>query len=267
MSKPKQWYSTRYNPMIGGKYDNIPSMGEEKSTGRWVLFEEAEREVERLRAMLKDSPVSNVDPELLACIADVFVWQRTGILPSDSALRKRAMTLRSKFGDVFDAGEALSHAEKDVAREAMKIVQGAALKGSPVSSLRAPEGWALVPIEATEAMVKAGGKWSGLPSQTWADMLDTAPSLGGPALSTIYSQEEFDEAYEIGKREGYEQAVQEIDMQTGGDGVYRACLGGADPDRHMPDPATMIQRIVGRFEVLNLLDDATKTGRDQPEGE
>lgn len=84
-------------------------------------------------------------------------------------------------------------------------------------------------------------------------------------MTTTYSQQEFDEAYEIGKREGYEQAVQEIDMQTGGDGVYRACLGGADPERHTPDAPAMIQRIVDRFEILNLLDEATKTGSDQPD--
>jgi R67 dihydrofolate reductase len=45
----------------------------------------------------------------------------------------------------------------------------------PIPIVSVPEGWALVPIEATEAMVKAGEKWSGLPSQTWTDMLDAAP--------------------------------------------------------------------------------------------
>jgi hypothetical protein len=84
-------------------------------------------------------------------------------------------------------------------------------------------------------------------------------------MSTVYSQEEFDEAYEIGKRDGYSDAVQHIDQLTGGDGEYRYCLGMEDDARHTPDPETMIQRIVDRFEVLNLLDDATKTGRDQPD--
>ena len=84
-------------------------------------------------------------------------------------------------------------------------------------------------------------------------------------MIAVYSQQEFDDAYDIGKREGYEQAVQEIDMQTGGDGVYRACLGGADPGRHTPDAITMITRIVNRFEILMLLDEATKDGSDQPD--
>jgi predicted DNA-binding transcriptional regulator AlpA len=37
-----------------------------------------------------------------------------------------------------------------------------------------PEGWVLVPIEPTKEMIKAGEKWSGLPEQTWRDMIDEA---------------------------------------------------------------------------------------------
>lgn len=73
-----------------------------------------------------------------------------------------------------------------------------------------------------------------------------------------------EETYEIGKRDGYSEAVQQIDRLTGGDGEYRYCTDN-DPDRHTPGPAEMIQRIVGRFETLNLLDDATKTGGDEPD--
>lgn len=74
-----------------------------------------------------------------------------------------------------------------------------------------------------------------------------------------------EEMYQIGHRDGYSQAVQQIDRLTGGDGEYRYCTDH-DPERHTPGPAEMIQRIVDRFEVLNLLDDATKTGRDQEWG-
>lgn len=77
-----------------------------------------------------------------------------------------------------------------------------------------------------------------------------------------YTQDEFDEAYEIGKRDGYEEAVQDIDQRTGGDGEYRYCTD-RDPERHTPGPVEMIQRIVDRFETLNLLDEASKDGRDQ----
>lgn len=58
-----------------------------------------------------------------------------------------------------------------------------------------------------------------------------------------------DETYEIGKREGYEEAVQDIDRLTGGDGEYRYCTDG-DPERHTPDAATMKLRIADRFTAL-----------------
>lgn len=74
-----------------------------------------------------------------------------------------------------------------------------------------------------------------------------------------------DEAYEIGRRDGYSEAVQQIDQLTGGDGEYRYCTDH-DPDRHTPGPAEMIQRIVDRFETLNLLRDTEKDGRDQDWG-
>lgn len=95
----------------------------------------------------------------------------------------------------------------------------------------------------------------------------TKPDACTPAshLAVAYSQAEYDEAYEIGKRDGYEEAVQDIDQKTGGDGEYRYCLGMEDDIRHQPDAATMIQRIVDRFETLNLLDEATRTGSGQPD--
>lgn len=58
---------------------------------------------------------------------------------------------------------------------------------------------------------------------------------------------EGDEAYEIGKEDGYSEAVQQIDQLTGGDGEYRYCLGMEYSERHCPDPETMIRRIVERF--------------------
>lgn len=58
-----------------------------------------------------------------------------------------------------------------------------------------------------------------------------------------------DETYEIGKRDGYEKAVQDIDQRTGGDGEYRYCTDH-DPERHCPDAPAMIQRIIERFASL-----------------
>ncbi|MGV1787320.1 MULTISPECIES: hypothetical protein [Agrobacterium] len=73
------------------------------------------------------------------------------------------------------------------------------------------------------------------------------------------SSDDDEETYQIGVRDGYSQAVQEIDRLTGGDGEYRYCTDH-DPERHTPGPAEMIQRIVDRFETLNLIDDAEKRG-------
>lgn len=89
-----------------------------------------------------------------------------------------------------------------------------------------------------------------------------------PAKVASYSQEEFDETYDIGRRDGYEEAVQDIDQKTGGDGEYRVSFevgGGPDDERHTPDAPSMIQRIVDRFEALERANAATNGGRaDQP---
>lgn len=55
---------------------------------------------------------------------------------------------------------------------------------------------------------------------------------------------ERDEYGEIGERDGYERAVQDIDLLTGGDGEYRVSTQAA---RSCPDVATMKTRIAARF--------------------
>ena len=63
-----------------------------------------------------------------------------------------------------------------------------------------------------------------------------------------------DEAYELGKRDGYESAVQDIDMLTGGDGEYRySTIGG---ERHCPDADSMKARIAERFNSQPTQSDA-----------
>jgi len=101
-----------------------------------------------------------------------------------------------------------------------------------------------------------------LPEESWREYIN---SLASPAPAEKMVGSDDDETYEIGKRDGYSEAVQQIDQLTGGDGEYRYCTD-RDPDRHTPGPAEMIQRIVDRFETLNLLRDAEKTGRDQEWG-
>ena len=54
-----------------------------------------------------------------------------------------------------------------------------------------------------------------------------------------------DDAYAIGFQDGYEKAVQDIDLRTGGDGEYFA---STLPGRGCPDAGTMICRIVDRMQ-------------------
>jgi hypothetical protein len=54
-----------------------------------------------------------------------------------------------------------------------------------------------------------------------------------------------EEAYYLGKRDGYETAVQDIDMLTGGDGEY--CYSTIEGERHCPNVDTMKARIARRL--------------------
>jgi hypothetical protein len=56
-----------------------------------------------------------------------------------------------------------------------------------------------------------------------------------------------DEAYEIGKRDGYEDAIQDLDIATGGDGEFVYVLGDHSDPRHCPDVEAMKRRILARF--------------------
>jgi len=70
-----------------------------------------------------------------------------------------------------------------------------------------------------------------------------APVAEGAAI-TLDDEEE---AYEIGKRDGYEEAVQDIDLATGGDGEYKGGLG----DAQTVDMEVMRQRIIDRFKYAH----------------
>lgn len=67
------------------------------------------------------------------------------------------------------------------------------------------------------------------------------------ALNACQSgDDEEEKAYRIGNEEGYQDAIQEIDIATGGDGEFCFCLGGYS-ERHCPDAKTMKARILDRF--------------------
>lgn len=62
---------------------------------------------------------------------------------------------------------------------------------------------------------------------------------------TPVTEDDPDEAYELGKRDGYEEAVQDIDKATGGDGEYK---GSTFPGETVDVPV-MRQRIIDRLSA------------------
>lgn len=70
-----------------------------------------------------------------------------------------------------------------------------------------------------------------------------AALLAAPSRSEGGADDD-EETYQIGLRDGYEKAVQDIDLKTGGDGEYFA---STIPGHGCPDAQTMIQGIVERF--------------------
>jgi len=102
----------------------------------------------------------------------------------------------------------------------------------------------MVPVVPTPDMLNAAratldfGEWIG------ADYFRKAYKAMVLAAGEAITDDE-EEAYKIGKRDGYEAAVQDIDHLTGGDGEYR--VSSDDPDRHVPDAYAMKAKIVERF--------------------
>ncbi len=79
-----------------------------------------------------------------------------------------------------------------------------------------------------------------------AEMLDLQSRLSEAEARVKAAEVAEDEAYELGKRDGYERAVQDIDLLTGGDGEYR---WSPRPERNTPDPDALKGRIVARFSA------------------
>lgn len=88
----------------------------------------------------------------------------------------------------------------------------------------------------------------------WSECINSLPDLLShiDALEARVEEAEKneEEAYDIGKRDGYSDSVQRIDIETGGEGEYRYCLGNEGSERHCPDPGAMKIRIQERFAAL-----------------
>lgn len=76
------------------------------------------------------------------------------------------------------------------------------------------------------------------------------------AAETSQPTQSDEEAYYLGKRDGYETAVQDIDMLTGGDGEY--CYSTIEGERHCPNPDSMKARIAERFNSQPTQSDALR---------
>ena len=84
--------------------------------------------------------------------------------------------------------------------------------------------------------------------QVWFD-----PDEGGTKyIRADVSEAEGDEAYQIGKHEGYEDAVQAIDTATGGDGEYK---GSTIPGETV-DSDVMQARIIERCKRADVTQEA-----------
>lgn len=83
-----------------------------------------------------------------------------------------------------------------------------------------------------------------------ADTIDALRASLDAAIERAEKAEaDHEKTFVLGQEDGYADAVQWIDVHTGGDGEYVYCTD-LDPERHTPDAATMQQRIVDRFDAL-----------------
>lgn len=92
-------------------------------------------------------------------------------------------------------------------------------------------------------------------------MSDT--NLAGKRWAELELKAEFDtaddpeeDAFNIGMRDGFSEAIQLMDLMTGGDGEYRYCTDH-DPERHCPSPYEMAARILARFTAQNPMESAS----------
>jgi Lar family restriction alleviation protein len=134
-------------------------------------------------------------------------------------------------------GDGSDHAMRNARTELDAIVSGEGRSGAGEDALDAERKAVLQNPRVNDAI------------QTALERGELTVTMDGylAALNARQSGDDDEEkAYRIGKDEGYQDAMQEIDIATGGDGEFRFCLGG-DTERHCPDAETMKARILDRF--------------------
>lgn len=104
--------------------------------------------------------------------------------------------------------------------------------------------------ELVEALAKALAKldwgvdrWENEP-QSFRDYYLLRAHAFAVIAEPLFRADEND-AYELGKVDGYSEAIADVDRRTGGDGEYFA---STIPGRGCEDPETMMAGIVARFE-------------------
>lgn len=102
---------------------------------------------------------------------------------------------------------------------------------------------ALIHLERHQTQLDMDGVMVGVSRQALDILISFAHDALDAAETAKPGRDEADEAYEIGLRDGYENAVQEIDIATGGDGEFK---GSTFPGETVDVPV-MRQRIVDRL--------------------
>ena len=124
--------------------------------------------------------------------------------------------------------------------------------GMPDHPLRVPEATMTDRVEEIEARHKAVDGDLDISPMDDCELADHEDRAF--LLSTIRALQaevgESKETEEIVYRGVYEQAVQDIDLLTGGDGEFIAVIGADHDGRNCPDPAAMKARIQSRYEAL-----------------
>jgi len=124
--------------------------------------------------------------------------------------------------------------------------------GMPDHPLRVPEATMTDRVEEIEARHKAVDGDLDISPMDDCELADHEDRAF--LLSTIRALQaevgDSKETEEIAYRDGYEKAVQDIDILTGGDGEFIAVIGADHDGRNCPDPAAMKARIQSRYEAL-----------------